>query len=380
METWVDAVAHLHRALELDPDFVSARLHLISWSFTFFDYREADRSLAVLEGRRARLTPVQRLWAQAYRALLAGRTGDAYVTAREMRALLPGDAPAAFHLAWFAANANRIHEAIETLTAPLDWERFHQKSRVGGGHYFWNLTTMLHQLGEHERELAEALRGQRLHPEIPWLHDQEAYALAALGRLDELERAVTERLHLGSAGQRGHLFLFLGLELRAHAHADASRMMLARSLEALQSCPPNEAVTPGVRGEIALLLRLAGRADEARTIYERLARVTPADSGLAVAWAGDLGVVAALRGRRDEALRISDELGRLDRPFMLGRHTYQRVRIAAQLGEKDQAVDLMRAAIAQGCYTSTDLHWLHLEPSLEAVRGYPPFAELVKPR
>jgi len=43
METGVDAVAHLHRALELDPDFVSARLHLISWSFAFFDYPEADR-------------------------------------------------------------------------------------------------------------------------------------------------------------------------------------------------------------------------------------------------------------------------------------------------------------------------------------------------
>jgi tetratricopeptide (TPR) repeat protein len=379
-ETGVDAVAHLRRALELDPEFVSARMSLIGWFFAFSDYKQADRQLSVLEGRRARLTPAQGLWVSAWRALLAGRTGDAYVTAREARALLPGDATAAFLLAWFAANANRTREAVEILTAPLDWKRFHERSRARGGHYFWNLTTMLHQLGEHERELAEVRRGQRLHPEIPWLRDQEAYVLAALGRVDEMERMVGERLHQASAGQRGHLLMFLGLELRAHGRAAAAQKTLERSLDALESCPPSEAARPGVRGEVALLLRLLGRADEAQGIYDALARETPADSALAIVWAGDRGVVAALRGEREEALRVSDELGRLDRPFLLGRHTFHRSRIAAQLGLKDQAADLMRAAIAQGCYVSTDLHWLHLEPSFDAVRGFAPFEELVRPR
>jgi Flp pilus assembly protein TadD len=79
----------------------------------------------------------------------------------------------------------------------------------------------------------------------------------------------------------------------------------------------------------ALLLQLAGRADEAQPILDQLARETAADR----AWtrAGDPGVCAARRGDRAQALRISDELSRL-------------------------------------------------EPSLETPRGYPPFEQLMKPQ
>jgi tetratricopeptide (TPR) repeat protein len=239
---------------------------------------------------------------------------------------------------------------------------------------------MLHRLGEHERELLEAHRGQGLHPEISWLREQEAYALAAMGRLDEMERVATERLSLASAGQRGHLLLHLGLELRVHGQRDASAKMLARSLEALQGCSPEEAKTEGTRAELATLLRLDGRLDEARAIYEQLAREAPADSERALVWAGGRGVVTALRGERAAALRISDELGRLERPFLFGVNTYERARIAAQLGEKDRAVDLLRVAIARGFILSSESNSLHVEPSFEALRGYPPFEEAIKPQ
>jgi tetratricopeptide (TPR) repeat protein len=369
---------HLLRAVELDPGFVSAQLSLIAWLMGSRDFAEASRRLEVLEGRRATLSPVQRLHVDAIRASLAGHTGDAYVAARGVRELLPGDALTAFDFAWYAANANRLREAVGALTAPLDWTQFHARAGHLSGAYFWNLTTMLHQMGEHERELVEIRRGQGLHRDILWLHGQEAYALAALGRLDELERVVSGRARLASAGQQGHLFLFVGLELRAHGHREASMKMLARSLEALQGCPPEDAKTQGTRGMRALLLRLEGHGDEAQAIYDQLARETPADR----AWqlAADRGVCAALRGDRAQALRVSDELSRLDRPFLLGENTYARARIAAQLGDKGGAVDLLRTAFAQGAYVSIDLNWLHLEPSLEGLRGYPPFEELIRPQ
>jgi tetratricopeptide (TPR) repeat protein len=376
-ELGAQPIPHLRRALELDPGFTSAEMALIGWLINDSDYPEASQRLAIVEGRRATLGPVQRLYVDSFRAHLTGRNGDAYVAAREARKLLPADALAAFHFAGPAVDANRFREAVEALTAPLDWNRFHARAGQASGGYFWILTTTLHRLGEHERELSEIRRGQRIHADILWLHNQEAYALAALGRVEETERVVAERAALASAGQRGGLFLFVGLELRAHGHRGASEKMLARSLEALEGCPPEEARTQGTRGERALLLRLAGRADEAQRIYDQLARETPADR--AWTWAGDRGVCAALRGDRAQALRISDELSRLDQPFLLGRNTFHRARIAAQLGDKDDAVHLLSTAFAQGC-GSQDQNWTHLEPSFETLRGYPPFDELMKPQ
>jgi TolB-like protein/tetratricopeptide (TPR) repeat protein len=376
-ELGAQPIPHLRRALELDPGFSSAEMSLIGWLLNSQDYPEASRRLGILEGRRTTLSPTQRLWVDAMRAMLSGRNGDAYVAAREARKLLPEDALAAFRFAGSAVDANRLREAVEALTAPLDWTRFHARAGHASGGYFWILTTTLHRLGEHERELLEIRRGQVLHPDVSWLLGQETYALAALGRLGEMERGIAARASLASAGQRGHLLLFVGLELRAHGHRDASAKTLARSLEALQSCPPAEAETQGTRGMRALLLQLAGRADEAQPILDQLARETPPDR--AWIWAGDRGVCAALRGDRGQALRISDELGRLQLPFLLGRNTFARARIAAQLGEKEMAADLLRAAFAQG-YTSQDQNWIHLEPSLTGLRGYPPFAELMKPQ
>jgi tetratricopeptide (TPR) repeat protein/TolB-like protein len=380
IEAGDDPIPRLRRVVDLDPDFVLARIELISWSLASGDYREAARHVAALEERKARLTPAQRLLVDAHRASLVGRTGEAYLAARAARKLWPADTGMAVAFSWFARNAYRFHEATEALTAPLDWERSHARSRFRGGVYFFDLTMMLHWLGEHERELTELRRGQRLHPEISSLYDLEAYALTALGQVDEMERLVTERLSLASAGQRGHLLLYIGLELRVHGRRDASAKMLARSLEALQGCSPEEAKTEGTRAELATLFRLAGRLGEASAIYEQLARETPAGSEKALVWAGDLGVVAALRGDHAAALRISDELGRLKRPFLFGVNVYERARIAAEVGEQDRAVDLLRVAIARGFILSSQSNSLHVEPSFEALRGYPPFEEAIKPQ
>ena len=77
---------------------------------------------------------------------------------------------------------------------------------------------------------------------------------------------------------------------------------------------------------------------------------------------------------------MSDELSRVERPYLFGVHIYQRARIAAQLGERERAVDLLHTAIAQGLILSSESNRLHTEPSFEALRGYPPFEEAVKPQ
>ena len=63
---------------------------------------------------------------------------------------------------------------------------------------------------------------------------------------------------------------------------------------------------------------------------------------------GRLGTLAARRGDLDEALRYSGLLENLDMPYLFGRHTLWRARIAALLGEKEHAMRLLKQALEQG--------------------------------
>jgi hypothetical protein len=63
----------------------------------------------------------------------------------------------------------------------------------------------------------------------------------------------------------------------------------------------------------------------------------------------------------------------MNRPYIRGAHTYGRARIAAALGERDRAVDLLREAFAEG----QALAWgTHGDYVFERLRGYAPFEQL----
>ncbi len=57
--------------------------------------------------------------------------------------------------------------------------------------------------------------------------------------------------------------------------------------------------------------------------------------------------------------------------------TYQRACIAAQLGEKREAMALLREAVAQG-FGGWD--WMHVDMGLEPLRGDPEFKKFVRPK
>jgi tetratricopeptide (TPR) repeat protein len=337
------------------------------------DFAGAARHLFVLEERMAHLTPYQRFRVAARRAQLAGRNEEAYVAAREAMRLVPGDAREAFLFAYLAAIANHHREAVDALAAPLDWKRFHEQPGAHAGFYFWNLAESLHLLGEHERELAEVRRGQVLHPQLHYLRLWEASALVGLGRLEEAERVVTQAMTLAPVADfdSGDLLFGTALELRAHGRREASVRLAEQSVALLRGHPPEEAKTQKTRGQLARSLRLAGRWAEAAPILRTLARQFP-DS---IEYAGMLGLLAAQRGERTEALRISERLRRLERPYLLGENTLMRARIAAWLGEKSTAVDLLRTAFAQGVWHDIAVH---RDMDLALLRGYPPFEELIK--
>jgi hypothetical protein len=75
------------------------------------------------------------------------------------------------------------------------------------------------------------------------------------------------------------------------------------------------------------------------------------------------------------AERVSAALESLDVPYLHGVNTMFRARIAAVLGRRDDAVRLVRQARAEGAQVEE----LHRAVELLALRGYPPFDDLVRP-
>jgi hypothetical protein len=97
-----------------------------------------------------------------------------------------------------------------------------------------------------------------------------------------------------------------------------------------------------------------------------------------VDYLGHRGVVAARLGERDLATQISGQLASMESPYVNGNHVLWRAKIAAVLGENEQAVSLLqesfRLGVPMGGIT------LHYDFDLASLRDYPPFEELMRPK
>jgi tetratricopeptide (TPR) repeat protein len=201
-------------------------------------------------------------------------------------------------------------------------------------------------LGNHEQELKEARRGRKYHPKKFRTLFYELRALSALGRIEEVNKLIDESLTLPPQRRRspGWVMRRTAQELRAHGHRQASLQVIERAVKWFESRTEKESKSRTNRDNLAQLLYEAERWEEAQDIYEALNKKYPDR----IEYLGRLGGIAARRGDKEEALRISSLLENIDRPYIFGSHTYWRVRIAAILGDKKNAVRLLREALAQG--------------------------------
>src|SRR2546425_1020867 len=168
----------------------------------------------------------------------------------------------------------------------------------------------------------------------------------------------------------GDVMREIGTELRAHGDRAAADSAFTRALRWYADRPLGEQATVGGRAKVAMTLYVAGHWDEARRLFERLAREEPR----AIEYRGYLGVLAARSGHRTEALAVERSLGELRGPSPLGRHTYWRARIAALVGERERAVTLLRESLQQG----KEYFPVHLEADFETLRALPSFQELMR--
>jgi hypothetical protein len=113
-------------------------------------------------------------------------------------------------------------------------------------------------------------------------------------------------------------------------------------------------------------------------LFERLTEEYPEN----ITFLGYSGLVAARSGNRGSALQVSDRLAALEDPYLFGQNTYWRACIAAALGERERAVDLLRQAFAEGeWYSRVILHYYwNSQIDFESLQNYPPFQELMRPK
>jgi len=368
------ALPYFQRAATLDSSY-ALPLIWAAWAYSATALDQCD-STASIARRLAgmRLTGLEQMQIDRVMARCRGDLSTAYTLGRQLTEALPRSELMWEQLARDALDADRPREAVTIL------ERLHPDSGAlsgRAGYYNW-LTNAHHLLGEHDRELEAAQRARRRFPRNLATLRMELLALAALGRgrevterFDEIKTLPPDPIRLPAPVMRE-----VALDLAAHGDSIAARVALARALAWHASRPRTEQAQEAMRFERAETYYAAGYADSASAIAADLARAHPKNEQ----YAGLVGVLAAQRGDRSEAARLDRLLVTLERPLGRGQAFYWRACIAALLGERDTAVDLLARALDAGYVYQVRFLDAHVEPSFVALRGYPRFQELLRPK
>ena len=373
------SLAHLERALELDPDFL---LPSVIMEFVFLNQGaddDVERVLARMEGMADRSSAAERQWIEFARASLEGRRPQALRLLLDLERTMPASLLVNFNILQQAVALNRPALAVQTFDRVPSVDRSLRHS-IG---VYRTIIVMqaLHMLGNYERELEESKRAQEYAPGVHLFLMAEARALAALGRVAEVTRVSERSLSTGPvAGARhdaGRVMEEAAVELRAHGHLEASRQAAARAVDWYANRPPGTTSDPGHRVDLASALYLAERWEDARRVYAALRSDYPGQPG----YLAHLGQLAAHTGDVSQARLVSEQLSRVGTTGPSGRESlawilFERGRIAALLGEPARAVELLRDAIANGFPVGLNIHQ---DPDLEVLHTYPAFVALTRP-
>ncbi|MFO7652325.1 MAG: protein kinase [Candidatus Krumholzibacteriia bacterium] len=318
---------------------------------------------------------------EAYREYIAGLEsfGADYERAilhfRRALELAPDFVPARLRIATALMNQGRLAES------QAEFERLEPHRHRMATPFLRGLPTCawptsvacaaLHMLGRHDEELAWTAEAYEFCGESPMLHEIRLQALAALGRIEELERELEEVLASpAGVAAGGRLLAVAAQELRAHGHPEHAAGVAGRALR----WRLEHGTSPRRLAEAHLLV---GDPQAARRILEELAGRPPAGEEPEIDLLGLLGVAAARADDREAAQSLADRIAASRRPYLLGEDKYWRAAIAAGLGESKSAVELLRRAFTEGKQYGDEVH---RDPYLEPLWDMPEFQRLLEPR
>jgi serine/threonine-protein kinase len=368
---FAEAALRSRRAFDIDSTF-PAPLVIASISLSNLgQFAAADSVLDILERTGSRLSPHQQRWVEYRRALMAGNHEAALRAVRLVAREEPAS-KAVYNHALQALQAGHLNEALVALQS--------LPTRGGpmlGWVSYWDLlSTIQHLLGERDDELATGRDAQEANPTRMFALLPSLRALAALGRTGAIDSLLRQagRLPADPAASETMLLGEVADELRAHGHPAEAARFWERSLVAATDRPAGTSDLFGARLWRATTLYALGRVSDAVPAVDSILTASAAPPADAL---GLRGALAARQGDRPRAREMANRLAALPRVYSFGVPTVWRARIAAALGERDAAVDLLRTAFAEG--REYDL-WLHRDQDLAALRGYAPFEELTRPK
>jgi len=364
------AVQHFLRASEHDPSLKAALLYASIALGNMRQYAKSDELIQEVAKSRADLSTGERLFLDWRQARIHG---DIEAALRSCRQIV------SYHRTWDWTNQNALEatrfnypqEAVDLLIQ-LDPNAEVYKNWT---YNYWSPFTMAyHMLGNYKQELKIALRARKQLPELLSILFLEGRALAALGRIDDLQKLFEESKTFPAdvTYSPGTFLLRAGRELSAHGFGNDSIRFLNQALQWFENRPEQEKTSIGNRDNLARTLYALKKWDDAKALFEGLYNKVSTDMNCL----GYLGAVAARMGDREGALKISKELEDDKQPYLFGNPTYWRARIAALLGDKEGAVNLLRQAIKQGYFFTS----IHPTEDFESLADYPPYIQFMKPK
>jgi len=372
------SLARFRRASELDTTYMQARLWAGSALSNLRRWREADSVFRTVAARRDRLAPYDRATLDYFHdGFVLGDWETAYNGAKRMVEL----APAAGHALWALGLTARItyrpREAIaamERIDLTSGWGR-EWAVRIMG-----EVAQAYHILGEYDNALRATRRMLEFAPSDGYARTEEAVSLAAglhyaeLAERVEAAGALPDDPRTWEPFTGGDLLTQVARELAAHgAPADTVKRYAQAAVEWYET-----PTTAGVADTIHLYgharaAYTAGRWAEARDLYERLVRINPVTSE----WMAGAGAAAARMGDTTRADSLLKQVLALPADYLFGRRPRFAAMVAAALGRKDQAVQLLTQGLREG--VGRRWNW-HQETDFLILLDYPPFRELIKPR
>ncbi|MDP2958296.1 MAG: serine/threonine-protein kinase [Longimicrobiales bacterium] len=338
-------------------------------------WRLRDSIGAYLEARRERLYPGDALIVSLQQSVL-GSPEQEY---RAAIAHFAADSSQAFRAMWSSIRARRPEEALRyyalrdtTTVWGSDWQAWDYQAALA-----------YHMLGRFEEELALARAAKAREPRAFGHWQREVTALAALGRVQEIEAVITESHGLETQGAPVRLTYAAAREFSFHGRPEEARAHAERVVTGVELWSDSVRALDSTNDIRRAALRILGRHDEVLRIYDEQSRRAGADS---------TGLEFRINGMRDRIL-MGDTVGALalvdsarTQPLTAyasgawstkGTPLYYAAHILASLGRKDEAVAMLRESLNNGWRLVADeaLQWYWA-----ALKDYPPFQELVKLR
>jgi DNA-binding SARP family transcriptional activator/TolB-like protein len=370
------AYKHFMRAYEIDTTFTTALLNagasmLDPWS-------GKDSVMAILEARRSSLTPFNQLWLDSF---IAGRKNDwaeVYRITDELARQAPGSYFPFIH-ASTAVAIDRPRAALDALLR-VDPDRGWMRNAY---EYWYVRCAARHMLADYEGELADANIGEKQYPANFSVISCKVRALAALGRGDDIDKVLD-----AAAGMTEHTTWELGSpysiaasEAEMHGHKEIAAKARQRAISWVNALPPEKKKTePPMFGPAWLLLN-AGAWKELDERVQQFRKLEPTESR----WIVLQGLIAAHNGDRKAAMSVDSLLRSLTqravdrnpKPMPVPLALFHRAEIAALLGDKDRAIDLLGSAFANRLRYNI---YVHSDPAFASLWKDPRFIRLMAPR